>query len=255
MLQNPHFVSTDESRLCSLVDHYPWAAIVSATDQGMVASHYPIVWESSAGTGELTLVTHFGRPDDVVHGLGSGDVLVIVQGPHAYISSSWYPEGHFVPTWNHVTAHVRCTVELLSPEANFEVLKRLVDKFEGAAPGVRRLDNFGRAARNAALGTVGVRLRGLVPTTDSETVTGRVLLGLSAADWNLVRDYEGPMYELQHVGHGPANVEILTYVCVDDALSAGQPLWHPRQSSPEETNAYRGRLRDWKNSRAVERVP
>lgn len=159
MLQNPQFASTDRSHLRALVDGYPWATIVSAAGHDLVASHYPILWESSPEADELTLVTHFGRPDDLLHELGTGDVLVIVQGPHAYISPSWYPVGHFVPTWNHITAHLRCSVELLSPDENFQVLSRLVETFEGQKEGHRRLDDFGEAARHVAVGTAGVRLR------------------------------------------------------------------------------------------------
>jgi transcriptional regulator len=40
----------------------------------------------------------------------TGDALVIVRGPDAYVSPSWYASkaehGRVVPTWNYVTAHV-----------------------------------------------------------------------------------------------------------------------------------------------------
>jgi transcriptional regulator len=39
-----------------------------------------------------------------------GDALVIVRGPDAYVSPSWYAtkreHGRVVPTWNYITAHI-----------------------------------------------------------------------------------------------------------------------------------------------------
>lgn len=40
---------------------------------------------------DITVLSHFGRPDDDLHELGRHQVLVIVQGPHDYVSPSWYP--------------------------------------------------------------------------------------------------------------------------------------------------------------------
>lgn len=91
---------------------------------------------------------------------------------------------------------------------------------------------------------------GLIPGSSSETTSGLVLLGLSADDWALIRDYEGPMYECRSVGTGPADEQVVTYVCVDYALTEGQPLWHPERFSLEDITRYRGRLRAWKLERA-----
>jgi transcriptional regulator len=57
----------------------------------LVASHYPVLLNEEAS--DLTLLTHLGRPDDEVHGLGEGELLVIVQGRHGYVSPSWYAAG------------------------------------------------------------------------------------------------------------------------------------------------------------------
>jgi transcriptional regulator len=86
-------------------------------------------------------------------------MLVIVQGPHGYISPGWYAEGDFVPTWNHVTAHLYGTPEILSDDENFEILQRLVDHFEAPMPHPLSLDYDQEKARRIAKGTVGLRIR------------------------------------------------------------------------------------------------
>ncbi|WP_431472888.1 FMN-binding negative transcriptional regulator [Ornithinimicrobium sp. W1665] len=111
------------------------------------------------GRGDLSIVSHFGRPDETLHELGQHEILVIVQGPHDYVSPSWYPPGEVIPTWNHVTAHLYGTPEILTEEENYAVLRHLTDHFERHHPGGRSLSEDEHGTRTAARGTVGLRLR------------------------------------------------------------------------------------------------
>lgn len=157
MRHTPSYVLTDESEVKRLIRENPWATIVSNTAAGLVASHYPVVLEHDADG--ISIVSHVGRPDEQLHELGQHEVLVIIQGPHGYVSPSWYDNGEFVPTWNHVTAHLYGTPELLGDAENFEVLGQLVDHFEQRMPSPVSLDIDEEAARRIARGTVGLRLR------------------------------------------------------------------------------------------------
>lgn len=159
MRQNPSFTLGDPVELKRLVRENPWATFVSSTSNGLVASHYPVILDEARE--ELTLLTHVGRPDEQLHELGEHELLVIVQGPHGYISSGWYDENPAVPTWNFISAHFSGVPEILSPEENLEVLARLVDHFEDELPSPRRmrgtLEDAAHAERISS-GTVGLRL-------------------------------------------------------------------------------------------------
>ncbi|MDY7528027.1 MULTISPECIES: FMN-binding negative transcriptional regulator [unclassified Cryobacterium] len=168
MRNTPSFVLTDPAEIRRLIRENPWATLVSHTSTGdLVASHYPMLLdESVSGTdtdsGELVLVTHVGRPDEKLHELGQHEMIVIIQGPHGYVSPGWYDANPAVPTWNFITAHLYGTPEILSAEENLLVLDRLVDHFEERLPEPRRL--HGTAANSAyadriSAGTVGFRLR------------------------------------------------------------------------------------------------
>jgi transcriptional regulator len=85
-------------------------------------------------------------------------MLMIVQGPHGYISPSWYEPGDMVPTWNHVTAHLYGVPEVLTHEQNLVVLERLVDHFEEGMPDARSLRIDPATASKLAKGTVGLRI-------------------------------------------------------------------------------------------------
>lgn len=159
MRQNPSFALGDPAELKRLVRENPWATFVSNTSNGLVASHYPVILDDTRE--ELALLSHVGRPDEQLHELGEHELLVIVQGPHGYISSSWYDENPAVPTWNFITAHFSGVPELLSDEENLDVLARLVDHFEDELPSPRRMRGTLQDAQYAeriVSGTVGLRL-------------------------------------------------------------------------------------------------
>lgn len=156
MRHTPGYVITDPEEVRRLIRENPWATIVSNTANGLVASHYPVILEENAEG--ISIVSHVGRPDEKLHELGEHEVLVIIQGPHGYISPSWYEPGDIVPTWDHVTAHLYGTPELLSDEENFRVLGELVDHFEERMPHPVSLSVDEEGARRIARGTVGLRM-------------------------------------------------------------------------------------------------
>jgi transcriptional regulator len=157
MRHTPRYLMTEPDEVKRLIRAHPWATFVSPTSGGLVASHYPVLLDEAGD--EIVIVSHFGRPDDELHELGRHEILVIVQGPHDYVSASWYPPGDLVPTWNHVTAHLYGTPEILSDDENYEMLDRLTDHFERHHPGGRRLADDEPGTRRIARGTVGLRMR------------------------------------------------------------------------------------------------
>lgn len=168
MRHTPSFALTDVSAIKRLIRENPWATLVSHTDNGeLVASHYPVILDESDDAGcaseqDIVLVSHVGRPDEHVHELGRHEMLLIIQGPHGYISPGWYDSNPAVPTWNFVTAHLTGTPELLSDDENLAVLDRLVDHFEDRMPDPRRLNGSVANSEYAARivqGTVGFRMR------------------------------------------------------------------------------------------------
>jgi transcriptional regulator len=99
-----HFAAPDDA-LDQLLAAPGAVDLVSSTADGLTATTLPMLHDPVAGT----LTGHLARTNpqwrDTV-----GDVLVIVRGPDAYVSPSWYASkaehGRVVPTWNYTTAHV-----------------------------------------------------------------------------------------------------------------------------------------------------
>ena len=187
MRENPSFALTDPEEVRELVRRESWMALVSATSaHGLVVSHYPVVLDEAADG--IVLLGHVGRPDDLLHELGSHEVVAIVQGPHGYISPGWYDPAPAVPTWNFTVAHLYGTPQLLTREQNLAALDAMVTHFERHSPQPRPLLTPAEQAAYAERlerGTVGFRLpverfvakRKLSQNKPAETVR-RVLAGL-----------------------------------------------------------------------------
>lgn len=162
MRHNPDYLLTDLGAIRGLIDEHPFVTLVSATTRGPVASHYPVLVEQG-GDDTLVLLGHVGRPDEELHELGRHEVLVIVQGTHGYVSSSWYPDRSVpaVPTWNFQAAHLYGRPEILTPEENYRILGLLVDRFESRVAHPRPMEGSpvdAAYARRIQHGTVGFRI-------------------------------------------------------------------------------------------------
>ena len=101
------------------------------------------------------MVGHVARADPVSAAL-AGPLLAIFHGPHGYVSASWYESETIIPTWNHITLHVRGRPQLL--EDPMPILTDTVDHLESAVQRPWSLERMGEGAREMAAQVVGFRL-------------------------------------------------------------------------------------------------
>ena len=133
----------------SIVRAHPFATLVT-TD--LRATHMPcLVDEDEAG---VAVLGHVARADPVAGALDL-PMLAIFHGPSGYVSASWYAR-ETIPTWNHVTLHVRGTPERFADP--MPVLRRTVDHFEAAVRRPWSLDRIGDSAGEMAEKVVAFRL-------------------------------------------------------------------------------------------------
>lgn len=127
----------------------PFATLVTAD---LRATHMPCLVDEQAQS--LTVLGHVAREDPVAEAL-KGPLLAIFQGPHGYVSASWYGS-ETIPTWNHVTLHLRGTPELFDDA--LPVLRLTVEHFEAAVKQPWSLDRMGETGREMADQVVAFRL-------------------------------------------------------------------------------------------------
>ena len=131
-----HFAVGDDD-VRELLHNHGAADLVTSTAGGMVATMLPFVFDETAGD-RGALLGHVARGNDQWRRPSHGEALVIVRGPDAYISPTWYAtkaeHGRVVPTWNYVTAHVYGELVIHDDAAWVEALvRRLTDRHEAAS--------------------------------------------------------------------------------------------------------------------------
>ncbi|MEU8948392.1 FMN-binding negative transcriptional regulator [Streptomyces sp. NPDC048489] len=131
-----HFAPTDES-VRQLLDRHGAADLITVTEEGLRATLLPFVHDPDAGE-HGSLIGHMARNNDQWRLPTQGPALVIVRGPDAYVTPTWYPskaEHHrHVPTWNYLTAHVHGELLVHDDPAWVEdQVRRLTDKHEAGA--------------------------------------------------------------------------------------------------------------------------
>jgi transcriptional regulator len=81
------------------------------------AAHLPFVLDRARGP-LGTLIAHVARANPLWRRFAPGrEVLVVFQGPHAYVSPDWYAASGLVPTWNYIAVHGYGVPRLLTDEA------------------------------------------------------------------------------------------------------------------------------------------
>lgn len=119
----------DRSRILSFMQENEFVTLVCHDGHRPVASHLLVeVLEE----GERLLVNgHMSRANPHWKTFESNpEVLIIFQGPHTYISPTWYNHVN-VPTWNYQAIHVYGTPRLVTEyQETYQLLKRLIDRHE-----------------------------------------------------------------------------------------------------------------------------
>ena len=128
------FEETNPERISALIDSHPLGMLVTAPDGIPFVSHLPFLHERGAGA-KGKLIGHMARANPQWRHFSSGaEALAVFQGPHAYVSPSWYASPG-VPTWNYAVVHVRGRPAIVEGEAELEgLLERLTRIHESARP-------------------------------------------------------------------------------------------------------------------------
>lgn len=108
-----HFRPTDDD-VATLLANLDAADLITPTADGLLATFLPLIHEPAGASAEAgehgRLMGHVARNNRQWKTPVTGEALVIVRGPDAYVSPAWYAtkreHGRVVPTWNYVTAHL-----------------------------------------------------------------------------------------------------------------------------------------------------
>ena len=129
--------------LRALIEEHSFGTLVSRCEGEFFASHLPLLLDPDRGP-HGTLLGHMARANPQWQGFREGEeVLAIFQGPHAYVSPSWYETELSVPTWNYAVVHA-CGVPRLmeAGPALRDLLERTVSTYEAGRPDPWTIDHL-----------------------------------------------------------------------------------------------------------------
>lgn len=119
---------TDVEEIREFVQHHSFGTLVSTRKGRPIATHLPLQLIQEGDNYYITGHMAYGNPQWRTFE-SSEEVLVMFQGPHAYISSSWYEQEN-VPTWNYQAVHLYGAAQILDEEELKQDLTRLMETYE-----------------------------------------------------------------------------------------------------------------------------
>jgi transcriptional regulator len=125
------FREDDINTLHAFMEIYSFATLVTHHEGLPFATHLPFLLDAERGPNG-TLLAHMARANPQWHDFNSAqEVLVIFQGPHAYVSPSWYEVELSVPTWNYAVVHAYGLPRLIEDQEELHnLLKILIQAHE-----------------------------------------------------------------------------------------------------------------------------
>jgi transcriptional regulator len=154
------FAEDDLAGLDWLLARDPFATLVTTGGDGLpLATHLPVLHKRDGG--HVQVEGHWARPNPQAG--HAGPALLVVHGPHHYISAGWYPDKAAmarVPTWNYAAAHLYGTLEPVHDEAALaSIVARLGERFEPGVGGQWRYDHDDPRERGQLRGIIGFRFQ------------------------------------------------------------------------------------------------
>lgn len=196
----PAFREDDLPTLHAVIRDARLANLVTATEEGLVATPLPLLISPEEGP-YGTLYGHVARPNTQWRLEPKGDAMALFTGPDAYISPSWYrskaEHGKVVPTWNYVAVHAYGPAEFFDDaDRLLDVVTRLTKRHEGSRATPWAVADAPEAfVRSQLRGIVGLRmpimrLEGKRKMSQNRTPEDRagVAAGLAGSDRMTDRD-------------------------------------------------------------------
>jgi transcriptional regulator len=130
MYKLPYFTESNNEVVFKFMQQHAFALVIGNSDAHPIATQLPLIVAQDE-KGDIFISGHFMRNTD--HHIAfesNSNVLVIFNGPHAYVSASWYSNKASASTWNYITVHAKGVMEFVDETKTIQLLKQLTDQYE-----------------------------------------------------------------------------------------------------------------------------
>ena len=118
-----HFNVTDKEEILGFIKANAFGQLISLVKGKLFSSHIPFLLSND----NQSLICHVAKSNPQWESIEGQEVLVTFQGPHDYVSPSWYSSPG-VPTWNYQSVHIYGKPHLIT---ELEQLSSIVNELTG----------------------------------------------------------------------------------------------------------------------------
>ena len=140
-----------------LIEEVCFGTLIEYVDGALYAAHIPLHFDKD----RKWAYGHLAKANELaakwILEYSKNDALFVINGPSAYISSSWYTSEE-VPTYNYTAIQVKGTRRLRDCNETDEDLKRLVNYYEQEEPKGLTYDTYSPKTLLQSKGVVGFSL-------------------------------------------------------------------------------------------------
>jgi len=151
------YENTNLEEVKQFVQNNSFGILVTHQNGKPLATHIPLELSQNKD-GNDVLVGHISKANPQWHNFkDEGDVLAIFNGPHSYISSSWY-DFEEVPTWNYIAVHIYGSIKTIEGEALYNSLKKLMEKYESGSKNPVKIEDMSDKTMRQINGIIGFEI-------------------------------------------------------------------------------------------------
>ncbi len=152
------YKNEDLSEVKDFIISNSFAILVNQFEGKPWATHTPLELEKDKDGNDI-LIGHIARANPQWKAFdATSDVLCIFNGPHTYVSSSWYEEEE-VPTWNYIAVHIYGKLTVMTEPEVLSWLHGLVDHYEKNEEKPLSLKDMSPETLRQVRGVVGFRIK------------------------------------------------------------------------------------------------
>jgi len=130
MYDLPHFKEKNHQEVIQFMKDHPFIFLTGVDSENKpVATQVPVFIDERDG--KLYLSGHMMRNTDHHKAFETNPaILAVFNGPHVYVSATWYDNPHQASTWNYMSVHAKGQISFGGKEELITALKRLTLHYE-----------------------------------------------------------------------------------------------------------------------------
>jgi transcriptional regulator len=152
------YKNEDINEIKEFIRQNSFGILVSQVDGKPWATHIPLELDTDENGADVIVSNIAKANPQWQHFSDTSEVLCIFNGPHSYVSSSWY-QAEEVPTWNYIAVHVYGTLKIIEEQAVIASMHKLVDKYEQNSECPISINNLSPKTMRQVKGVVGFQIK------------------------------------------------------------------------------------------------